>query len=101
MNLSHRAARQRSRGLSVGQWLVLVCVLVAVSLYGVTSTVVTLLGSCHTHTSADVAEAIGMVLEDFRRADRGYDTLGPIRPHTHDHSHLSLQRHHHDRTMPR
>lgn len=95
-NLSHRAARQHSRGRSLGQWLVLFCVLVAVSLYGVTSAVVTLLGSYHTHTSADVGEATGMVLEDFRRADRSYDTLGPIRPHTHDHSHLSLQRHHHD-----
>ena len=83
---------------SVGQWLVLLCVLVAVSLYGVTSTVVTLLGSYHTHTSADAGEAAGMVLEDFRRIDHAYDTLGLTRPHTHTHaeSHLSLQRHHHD-----
>ncbi len=85
---------------SVGQWLVLLCVLVAVSLYGVTSTVVTLLGSYHTHTSADASEAAGMVLEDFRRVGHAYDTLGLARPHTHTHthaeSHLSLQRHHHD-----
>ena len=95
-NLSHRAARQHSRGRSLGQWLVLFCVLVAVSLYGVTSAVVTLLGSYHTHTSADAGEAAGMVLEDFRRIDHAYDTLGLTRPHMHAESHLSLQRHHHD-----
>ena len=79
---------------SVGQWLVLLCVLVALSMYGVTSTVVTLLGSHHTHTAAAAGEAAGTVLEDFRRVDHGYDTLDLARAHAH--AHLALQRHHHD-----
>lgn len=99
MSLSQSFNTQRTRATrrrSAGQWVVLFCVLVAVSLYGVTSTVVAMLGSDHTHTMAESNEVYGMVLEDFRRADHGYETLGPMRPHTHFHSHLSLQRHHHD-----
>ena len=95
MNLLPRLSRHR-RQRSVAQWLVLFCVLMAVALYGVTSTVVSLLGSCHTHTPADAGEAAGMVLEDFRRVDHGFDTLGLTLPHTHAHAHLLLQRHHHD-----
>lgn len=90
--------KQRRTGMthrrSIGIWLVLWCVLAALSLSGVTSVVVTLLGSHHTHTSDDVDEAAGMVLEDFRRLDRGYEALSLARGHAH--AHTVLQRHHHD-----
>lgn len=89
--------KQRRTGMthrrSIGIWLVLWCVLAALSLSGVTSVVVTLLGSHHTHTSDDVDEAAGMVLEDFRRLDRGYEALSLARAR----AHTVLQRHHHDR----
>lgn len=78
-------------------WAVLFCVLIAVSLVGMTSTVVTLLGNDHTHTRSDISEVHGRALEDFRRADHQYDTLGPTRPQAQAHAHLLLQRHHHDR----
>lgn len=92
-----RLPPQRHRRRSVLDWAVLLGVLIAVSWYGMTSTVVTLLGSDHTHTRSGIHEVPSMALVDFRRTDREFDTLGPTRPRAQAHAHLVLQRHHHDR----
>lgn len=93
----HRIA---SAGRSAGSWLVLCCTLVAIALGGMTSTVVGVLGSTHTHglLATHDARALGSPapeLHDFRRADP-INLASHGDPHAHDHSHLSLQRHHHD-----
>lgn len=76
---------------TVGQWVTLCCVLVAIALGGVTSTLVGVLGSIHTHGPA-TANELSPLLEDFRRLD----PIHLAAPHPHEHSHLSLERHQHD-----
>lgn len=68
------------------------CLLVTLALYGVSSALVALLGSNHTHSRPVSPEASASVLEDFRRLDPLDIAAGAPQTHTH----LSLQRHHHD-----
>lgn len=101
--LSATTSSDRPRAFSgprVDRWLqrwLLGCVLVALVLHGVTSTVVGLLGSHHLHR-APVTEPAAMLLEDVRRLDFSGSMLAA--PHAHDdasdHRHASFQRHHHD-----
>lgn len=69
------------------------CVLVAVAIFGLTSTLVALLGTNHTHTRQARVDSATLVLEDFRRvAHHGGVTSRP----SHEHFQSVWQRHRHD-----
>ena len=69
------------------------CLLVAIPVFGLSGTMVELLGANHIHrqvASADLGVMSGWI--DMRRAS-GAITV----PHVHTHSHTAFARHHHDR----
>ena len=90
----HTAATVR-RPLS--QVLVVCCVLVAISLFGLSSTLVSLLGTNHVHTRQARIDSETLVLEDFRRvAHHGRMTARPSQEHLHS----LWQRHRHEAADP-
>jgi hypothetical protein len=70
---------------------VLMALLVSLPVYGLSGTLLDLLGSHHRHRQADRVAASMDDWQDFRRSDAVHVEPQP-------HSHFSWQRHHHDRS---
>ena len=83
-----RGAQCAHRSLCVRR-LIVWCLLFALPVYGLSSSVVVLLGSKHFHTSAVPELAARAMLADFRRIGQAVDTA----PATH--AHTWFARHHH------
>ena len=83
------APHRRSRS----QMLVVCCVVAAVAFFGLASTLVSLLGTLHTHAPQARADSATLVFEDFRRmAHHGAVNTKP----THEHFQSEWQRHFHE-----
>ena len=83
------ATSRRSRS----QALVVCCVLVAIAFFGLASTLVSLLGTLHTHAPQARADSATLVFEDFRRmAHHGAVNTKP----EHEHFQSEWQRHFHE-----
>ena len=83
------APYRRSRS----QVLVICCVLVAIAFFGLASTLVSLLGTLHTHTPQARADSASLILEDFRRVAHH----GAVNTKAkHEHFQSTWQRHFHE-----
>lgn len=71
------------------------CVLVAISVFGVSSALVSLLGTNHSHTRPARSDSATLVLEDFRRLPHHG---GAATQPSHEHFQTLWQRHHHAAT---
>lgn len=83
-----RGAQCALRSLCV-QRLIVWCLLFALPVYGLSSSVVVLLGFKHFHTSVASELAAPAVLADFRRIGQAVNTAPAA------HAHTSFARHHH------
>ena len=93
--MHHQNLFQLSRRLMAkARRFVVCCLLVALPVYGVSGTLVELLGPNHVHRATGASASVTDPMSGWVDMRRGFSTFTALR---HVHTHSLFQRHHHDR----